>query len=400
MKYVLSVDWLSIFGHTTYDPDADEEDCSTLSKHKDDIKTRLPLIDGWEYETQPYGTRQFKVLVFVYLLKEKICEVQLNPCSGILEPTACIVKFDNRLLYSAKGHDLSARFLQEHRIEVQRISRIDICADFLSLNGYDCHEFIKDFLGLKIRHIGRGIGAAYFHHKSKKVEGTSYTIANLKYSGLSFGSHDSDVRVYLYNKTKELQEVHDKPHIRDTWVAAGLVDADAYQVTRKVQKKDSEHTFFKDSASQEVWRLEVSIHGDAIRFKNKETEQMEEITYSRIWDLTQRELIYHTFIHYYFQFIRNRDGITNVTREPRINLLGNEHPYMLRIVPRNVSGGNMAERIIIHKLWQLNEEYRKLDNEQFARFAKEMAMQVADATDLKQWFFYKASTWDKKHYKQ
>lgn len=399
MTYVLSVDWLSIFGHTRWNPYEDEDGESIDQPSEDENKIRLPKCDGWVYEFASYGTRQFKTLIFVYKMGEKICEVQICPSSSILDKDACIVKFDNRLLYAANGHDLCTRFLWEHKIEVQRISRIDLCADFLNFNGYDCHTFIKDFLALKIRHIGRGLGAAYFHHKSQKVAGTSYTIANLRYSGLSFGSHDSDVRVYLYNKTKELAEVHDKPHIRDTWVAAGLVKAEDYRVTKVVQMKEGEHTFFANAAASEVWRLEVSIHGDAIRFKNKTTGQMEEITFDRIWDLTQRELIYHTFIHYYFQFIRNRDGITNVTREPRINLLGNEKPYMLRIVPRKVSGGNMAERILLHKLWQLNEEYRALDNKEFAQFAKEMALQIADATDLREWFLNKVHDWTPKHYK-
>lgn len=400
MKYCLNIDWLSVFGLLMFDPYYDPEQPTAVSKEDFGRRARLPQIDPWTYEVAPYGTRQFRSLVFVYFFGEKIAEVQSVPASDILVANSCLIKFDNRLLYTARFRDLVTRFLADHQIKVQRVSRVDLCADFLSLNGYDCHQFIKDFLSMELRHIGRGLGAAYFHHKAAKVPGTSYTMANMRYSGLSFGTHGADVRVYLYNKTKELAEVKDKPHIRDMWCLSGMVDFADYAVDRQVQMKDGMRTFFHNTKDCEVWRLEVSIKGDGIRFTNKDTKEKEEITLDRLFDHSQVELIYGTFIHYYFQFVKNRPGISNITREPRINLLGKEHPYMLRIIPRKVSGGNMAERIAIHKLWQLHQELRGMSDEHSRHLAQGLAVQIAKATDLKGWLSDKFPTWEQKHFKQ
>lgn len=399
MNAALSIDWLSFYGVLHFDAPEQEIAPDPRLQQPYDPDYRLPEIEGYRYERQPHSTRNFRYLIFVYYFQEKVCEVQMCPTSEVLKPHSCIVKFDNRLLYSVTMWYRIGHFITYHRIEPLRVSRVDICADFTTFHNYPCHDFICDFLSLKLRHIGRGDGQAYFHHKAKPVPDTKYKMATITYSGLSFGSHSSDVRVYLYDKTKELSEVHDKPHIRDKWVAAGLVNADDYQVDRVVETKQGVHTFFHNQDAPHVWRLEVSIKGDGIRFKNKETGLMEEITMSALEKESMVQLYYFTMVHYYFQFVKNRPNITNITREPRIDLWGKDVQYLQRIVPRSVSGGNRMERIVIRKLWHLHEEYRGLDNPADKTKYRQMAIDLASATDLSRWLTAKSPEWGHKERK-
>lgn len=376
--FSLNIDWLSVYcicsaesytdgvREIPYDPDA-------KGKKRD-----FPHSPSYTYVVQDYGTRQYKKLVFVYVDKEKVAEVQYLPCSPVLLPTSVIVKFDNRVLYSPSFKSIVAQFLREHSLRVERITRLDIAADFTKFYCYECIPFIRDFLNMKLRHIGRGGGQSNFSHGARKDEDTGYSRAWLNYGGLTFGARTSDVRVYLYDKTKELDEVHDKPYIRDSWVSAGI----------------------DTSGGKHVWRLEVSITRKGIRYKNKDTDQPEEITIDRVMDDTQLLTIYNTFVAQYFAFIRNRDGITNVTREPRLQLFA---PTMLRVSRgylRCVSGSNRADRIFIKKLLTTPDELRAMDTLRDRIDTEDMAYKVAAATDLTEWLKVKRPEWDKIYHKQ
>lgn len=378
MMYTLSIDWLSFFCIN-----------KKVTGEGFEVFKDLPQHPYYEYTKQPYGTRQFANLYFVYANKEKIAEVQAKPHSEILAAGSVIVKFDNAVLYNNMWKPIIEEFLRVHYLEVQRISRIDLAADFQKFETYEVVPFIRDFMAMELRHIGRGDGAAYFEHRAKNDPKTKCSIYAIQYSGLAFGSHSSDVRVYLYNKTKELAEQGDKPYIRDLWTSVGFGDYSTQWLTN-IMKNDM----------PAMWRLEVSIKGDAIRFKDERTNKEIEIGIPNIFDSDFIRKVYFTMIRSYFQFVRNRSGIRNITREPRIDLWGHDEPVYTRKVPRKVTGGNMAERIAIHKLWQINEEIRKMDNEIDKTRARSLAVDLAAATDLGAWLQERYPTWEPKKYKR
>lgn len=375
--YTISIDWLSIFCVCTHVMMTGGKQTAEDGSSVDLPGREFPNIHGYTYELQDYGTRQYKQLIFVYLDKEKIAEVQCNPHSPILDAFSVVVKFDNRLLYSSRLWAVVTNFLRDHQMRVLRLTRLDIAADFNKFYCYQCVPFIRDFLSTKLRHVGRGHGQSNFAHGAKKDADTGYSLAWLNYDTLSFGSRSSDVRVYLYNKTRELAEVHDKPYIRDSWKAANLDTSNGVQ----------------------VWRLEVSIKGKGFRFRNKDTDEEEEITFARIQDDAQLILLYHTFVKQYFAFIRNRDGITNVTREPRLELFGKDIPTISRGYLRCVTGSNRSDRILIKKLITLPDELRAMDTLQDHFDTEFMAYKVAHATDLKEWLDVKRPEWDTKNHK-
>lgn len=357
MKYALSIDWLSLY----------------VTSPLGVVAQNITESDGggwsWDYEKAEHGTRQFRELITVYINKEEFAEVQQIPCSSILQPRTMIVKFANRRLYSKGLFGCMDMFLRQQCMQVLNISRIDICADFNTFhNGLQPISLIKKFLSSEFRHVGRGIGASHFNHFAKKEHGVSRSYLN--YTGLSFGSRESEARVYLYNKSFELLTVHDKPHIRQLWQIVGLTNT-------------------KDTP---VWRLEVSIKSGGMRFMNKATQEKVHITPDFITENVNISLIYHTFVKSLFSFVKNRAGITNITREPRIQLFNGE-PYIERCCLNDSDSGNRAERILIKQLWQMSQRYRGREIVEDEGISKTLATELAKSTNLDEWLREKSQIW-------
>ena len=362
MKYGVSIDWLAFyvkFNGGTFKPVAVPNGAfaGTLD---------------WGYRQAQHGTKQFAELWHISHACEPFAELQALPHSGILRGDSGIVKFDNRLLYTPNLWYFVDMFLSEHNISIIGLSRVDLCADFNEFKNYNCVQFVSDFLREKLRHKGRGIGASYFDHYAHKVG--SYSMAKLNFTGLSFGSRQSGVRVYLYNKSFELLTVKNKPYIRDFWQNAGL------DVTR------------------DVWRLEVSITSSAKVFKDKQTGKKIEIKDSDLRVSSELVKLFHTFEKKYFAFVYNRPGITNITREPVIPLFDG-FPYYLRGCIREVSTSNRTEKILIKQLWQMADKYRGGDIVQDEGATKSLALDLVKSCDLMDWFKNKSRQWSREYKK-
>lgn len=364
MRYVVSLDWLALYCLMD-DASATWVGVSGSGEH---------LVDAapWVYKVEDYGTRQFRHLCRVMLPndhggKDEFAEIQYEPCSTIIDPRAVIVRFVNRVLYLPNFWDLASNLLVDNGFRFHNVSRCDICADFNKFESLAPLALIRGFANKSLRHVGRGVGAMYFDHGVKKIPGTRYKEYGVNYTGLSFGTHSSDARVYLYNKTFELQTQADKPYIRDTWRCAGLDVSD-------------------------VWRLEVSIKSKACTFTDKTTGG--KVTITNSW-LSNREIMaatFHTFVRKLFAFVSNRPGITNITREPRIRLFDGA-PCYDRAVIREVSGGNRLEKMVIKALWTFGDRYRGEDAEDAKDTARAFAGYLASATDLGEWTKKRADSW-------
>lgn len=363
MTYALSIDWLSFF-------------CSSSKGELLDYITQSPNETfSWSYEKADHGTRQFKELVNVYKDDDLMFEVQQIPCSSILEPRSMIVKVANRYLYSAGLWFYIDTFFSQQNISILNISRIDICADFNCFsNNLHPIALIRGFLNSKYRHIGRGIGNAYFNHAARK-EG-KYSRSFLNYTGLSFGSNESAARAYLYNKSFELKTVKDKPYIRNLWSKCGLINNDEVN----------------------VWRLEVSIKSKGMNFKDKRTKQKVTICKEMMCENVNLSLIYFTFVKSLFSFVKNSPCITNISRVPRIELFQGE-PYISRGVLPNESGGDRTERILIKQLWQMSMRYRGNELVEDEGVTKLLASNLASNTGLTDWLAKKSITWERPHKK-
>lgn len=351
MKYALAIDWLALY-------------CQSETGQ---INQYLPR---YGFVIAPHGTRQFRQLITVTLDGRDLFEVQQVPCSNILKPRTMIIKVCNRFLYTGSLFFLLNRFLEENHLQVLNISRLDICADFNTFaNNLQPISLIKKFLSAEFRHIGRGIGSAYFNHFAKKE--SEYSRSYLNYTGLSFGSNESSARAYLYNKSFELMTVKDKPYIKEFWKECGLTNTPMCP----------------------VWRLEISIKSKGMRFVDKSTMQEITISGELIEQNDMLSLVFHTFAKSLFSFVRNHSAIKNITREPRIELFNGE-PTLIRTVLCKKSAGNRTERILIKQLWQLSQVYSGNEIVEDEGITKILAAELAHCTGLTEWLGKKKDTWE------
>lgn len=384
MTYVLSIDWLAI--HCHWCPPSAPVDSPIHSekqvKHEEwepsETDGSLLCAYPWRYKLADYGTRQFSRLYYVSIPNaeggwDDFAEIQASPHSGILNPNSVIIRFVNRALYTPDFWTLADRLLLDNDFVFKGISRIDLCADQNDFFEIAPLALIEGFAAKKLRHVGRGVGALYFNHGVMHDRLTGTKDYGVRFNGLSFGTHTSDCRVYLYNKTFELLTQGDKPWIRDRWTQAGL------DVTC-------------------VWRLEVSIKSAGCKFKCKQSGEKVEITTESAKDDDELSKIFHTFEHKLFAFVKNRRGITNISREPRIQLYDGK-PMYIRGAIRNISSGKRFEKMFIKALYQLGDLYRGSEINDDALLAQEFAVRIASATDQTEWMSRKLPTWERPTHK-
>lgn len=384
MIYAVCIDWLALYCHYTPVPPS-PNDCHDVQKamdaywepaaeeDADDIFGRYPF----RYKLQQYGTRQFAKLYKVSMPNaeggwDDFAEIQAHPHAGVLYKHSIIVRFVNRVLYLPDFWELAQRLLSDNDFAFRNISRIDICADFNQFATIPPLTLIEDFAAKKLRHIGRGVGAIFFNHEVRRGE------YGVHPTGLTFGTHASDAHVYLYNKSFELLTKKDKPYIRDLWNSIGL-------------------------DMRNVWRLEVSIKSKGVTFKDR-TSGNEVTIGTGVLDKNDAEQyaeltkIYHTFVRKLFSFIKNRPNISNVTREPRIQLFDGAPAYD-RSVPRNISSSTRIDKMVIKSLYQLGDLYRGAANIDAADLAQSFAIGIAESTDLGGWMSNKIKEWERPTHK-
>lgn len=360
MIYTLAIDWLSIF--CVY------EGADTL----------IPIdSDQFTYKRESFGTRCFSTFHRVRMPNaeggiDEFAEIQSSPYSSILPEYAVIIRFVNRALYLPNFWELADDLLLANNLTCQGISRIDICADFNEFKEINPRALIEGFAAKRLRHIGRGVGALYFNHgkgAEKDEHGKPLPDYGVNYTGLTFGTHSSDAHVYLYNKTFELLTQGDKPWIKDSWRAAGL-------------------------DLREVWRLEISIKSQGLKFKDKTTGKRVEVDVPMIYDRHELNKIFQTFVRKLFAFIKNKPKITNVSREPRLVLFDESLPAYDRGAIRNISSGNRMEKILIKSLYQFADRYRGRYIFEAQERARSLAQSLAYGTGLGEWYEVKVNEWE------
>lgn len=207
-----------------------------------------------------------------------------------VDPKCVNIKIANPLLYTSEWYYVLNDFCLNLRIFIKQITRLDLAIDFNYLmNGLHPETFIRKYLQA---------GRTYIRVGSNKwcaMGLKEMSRANFDY--LRFGSRQSGICVYLYNKTRELQQQKDKPYIRNCWNQAGL------------------------NTDKDVWRLEFSLSSQGIGLKDVKSALFDTIF---IDDLTTQESIENLSLIYakkYFRFKQIVPGIHKKQDLPDIQLL-------------------------------------------------------------------------------
>lgn len=259
---------------------------------------------GIPVSVRDHGTRQYREMFTV--LDEHgqgIIEVRRSPFAsmeengGFLPVNACHIRLTNFACYCDSPVDLLRDFLTTHGYTIQSIFRIDICLDFSKFDSGDFPEkFIKRYVDGKYTKINQTRMSAY---------GTDQW-DNRTWQTLSWGNPKSMVTTKVYNKTRELIEVKDKPYIRWAWYLSGLVD-DPITCT----KTDETGATTKP----DIWRLEFSIKSNAKRvfvINNMHTRKKQQVILPHTLDCyDNREKLWWVFqslAYHYFYFKHYEEG--------------------------------------------------------------------------------------------
>lgn len=235
MERCINLDWLELYcleDYIGYPHDANFFRCA-----------------GYSVRERDYGTPVYhEMFTILDHAGEPLIEVRRNPKSavgrqlhGVLDPMSCHVRLHNRTCYFQQPVQLIQEFIERYGLHYQRISRVDICLDFVKFDyGDDPAVFMARYMRGRYSKINQANIAA---HGSDRWDGRTW-------NSVSWGDKKSMIGTKFYNKKLELMTVHDKPYIRQAWRAAGLIDDDL----TLVKYGEDGVAYYPD-----IWRVEFSI---------------------------------------------------------------------------------------------------------------------------------------------
>lgn len=235
MKRCINIDWLECYCL---------EDSIGYPHNAQYFRDRGFIVREREYGTPVYE----EMFVLLGTDDQPLLEIRRSPKSakgkqihGVLEFNACHIRLTNRTCYFNNPVQLLQLFLEQYGFHYQRISRIDICLDFEKFDYGDLPSVFVD---------------RYMKHKYSKINQAELSAHGRdmwdgrRWNSLKWGEPKSMISTKLYNKSMELEKVHDKPYIRQAWRACGLVD-DEYYLTKL---NEAGETY-----KPQIWRVEFSI---------------------------------------------------------------------------------------------------------------------------------------------
>lgn len=321
-KYCISVDWLQVCGYA--------RDIALLSCPPESYQ-------GYVVKVAPQGTRTFERLLVINqsfngdLLP--LATIQCIPRSSALKKELCIVKLENRVLYSQKAFPCLMKILATFHIVYKGITRIDFCYDCNKFhNGVSPERFLRKYVSVPFespQYVYRKNTKKFAVHMCRNKSGSQ----RIEY--VRWGSDSSNKCCYMYNKSLELKEVKDKPWIRDTWAKNGLLD----------------------NKENQVWRCEISIKSDGIDLINMGTGQLFRLQPEYMQNQRDMEKLFHFYAAQMFAFYR-RNNHKRVRDFDRIELF--EAAPEITCKPIRISrkaDTGRTELICARKLEELSRTY-------------------------------------------
>ena len=200
---------------------------------------------GYVVHEREYGTRIYREMFWLEGMDgEPLLEVRRDPASqglgGIHAAEECHIRLKNRTCYFDNASIFLLSFLMQHGYTDIRISRIDICLDFVKFDkGDDPQAFVRRYFLHRYAKINQG---RICGHGEDTWNGQEW-------NSISWGSKSSAVTTKIYNKTLELYDPKTdhfgKPYIRQAWFLCGFID--------DIQRVE------KDGQRIDVWRVEFSL---------------------------------------------------------------------------------------------------------------------------------------------
>lgn len=225
----INLDWLEVF---CYENANEPRDADYFASR------------GIPVSVREYGTRVYNEMFT--LLDEHLhpfIEIRRSPKTELIPRFSCHLRLVNAYCYHEHAANIMHTFINQYGYDFVRISRVDICLDFLKFDsGDDPQKFLMRYIRRKYSKINQSRATNHFED----------TWSSRDTNSISWGSPTSDIGTKMYNKTLELYDqttkTFRKPYIRVAWYQCGLID-DWRNVTL-------------NGDLQQIWRVEFSIRSN------------------------------------------------------------------------------------------------------------------------------------------
>lgn len=302
---IINVDWLQIHVDTSHINTAQRQ-------------YQLRTLEG-------VRTKTFAKVTEIRRDNRLIATLHHQPHSPKLPKGCGVLKIENYILYTDSRQNIISQLIRTIGLTTISTTRIDICGDFQQIADRDPQQLVTDIIKGDIRKIG---------HARQSIIGnetiTAYGKREWQY--LRYGSRSSRISAYLYNKSKELRDDHDKPYIRAIWASNGLA----------IKKRDT-------------WRLEFSIKGRDMKYISTETGEILPQDYRYYLSGDVLTDIYRALCNHYFAIsLNDHTRASNCTPISLWRELGGSNILVKYIDPTRHN--NRADKIFLRKLLTIGEE--------------------------------------------
>lgn len=221
--------------------------------------------NGYRFEFLP-GNNIFKYRAILWdSVGNRHFTLLWKPYSKLIGANICTVQIDNHVLYN-DGIMSTFRLLQSCvACEFNSMGRIDIALDF----EVDSRllEIITQMMSGDV-YVARKSEGSQFWHTDKSERGRFVHC-------MSWGSKTSEIKVKLYNKTRELGIDKDgfatsKQYIVDRWIEAGMNPQQVWRIEFSMQSSGqlrvNKHTITLQDVATSNWLLQMFLNLYANRF--------------------------------------------------------------------------------------------------------------------------------------
>lgn len=322
-RYCIAVDWLEV---CCYGRDLEPSFFSWEGKH-------------FSVEQEDRETPLFKSFFEVKRNGLVWAQIRQNPKSGVMKKGLTIIKLSNRVLYHEKYVPFLMHMIQVLGLYYKGLTRLDIA--------YDCNEFycgrkpsrfVHQFVTKRVDEKG-GMYVPKMKEYDFHLKKDIHTNGMINY--LAIGAKSSKKRGYIYDKTLELEEVKDKPWIREMWEKNGLIS----------DKKTH------------VWRSEISIKAQGSDLLNLETGQLFALHPNYLATYENIKKIFHFYAAKVFDF-RYNSGEKNRRDFARVCLF--DTSVDCTCLPKRVNvcaDSGRSEKACKNKLEKLSRTYIDLSED-------------------------------------
>ena len=341
---------------------------------KIESKDLKALDEKYELKKTGIQTRNFKT---IYEIKDRatgedIAVMAAEPRSEMcMDEDSGLIKIINKYLYQKNFSDWVRCLLRDLQLQFLNITRLDIAYDFERFDTMECYDFIRRVMSetyIKTQQNKfKAMGDSISIHKGKKTGGVD---------SLKYGKETSDVSYYLYNKTKELQQVKHKPWIHDHWRSNGWQgDTDVFRLEFSLRPDTKGIAQLEEMIDEETGELRMQVTGEVYHFK----------------DLSMIDHINDIFVYHFnkhFAFVRaERTKKGNWKKQSRckpVKLFRHLRFEGVKIALSDKKDSGRADKIFAKKLMQLNNELRGVDFD-LAIAGNELMTWVIKMRDLTTW---------------